>query len=103
MNRITRSVREIELDIKDLTSQLKPFIASTTNLSEKLNYISEEVKEPIAIAKDIVDDIRDRVEVILAFEEKMRKGVEGPVMKIIYSISGISNGINTFWNTYKKR
>jgi uncharacterized protein YoxC len=103
MNRITRSVKEIEIDIKDLSSQIKPLIASTTNLSEKLNYLSEEAKQPVMIAKDIMDDIKDRVEVILAFEEKIRTGVEGPVFKFLSSVLGINNGISAFWNTFKKR
>ncbi len=102
MSRITNSVKEIEIDIKDLTSQIKPLIASTTNLSEKLNYLSEEAKQPLSIAKEIVDDVKDRVDVILAFEEKLRNGVEGPVFKILNTISGINNGISTFWNTYKR-
>ena len=103
MNRITSSVKEIEIDLKDLTSQIKPLIASTTNLSEKLNYLSEEAKEPISVVKDIIEDVRDRVEVILAFEEKVRMGVEGPVFKFLNSVAGINNGINAFWNTYKRR
>jgi uncharacterized protein YoxC len=103
MNRITSSVKKIEVDIKDLTSQIKPLIASTTNLSEKLNYLSEEAKQPVAIARDIMEDVKDRVEVILAFEEKIRNGIEGPVLKFLTSISGINNGINAFWNRYKRR
>ena len=103
MNRFTRSVREIEIDIKELSSQIRPLIASTTNLSEKLIYLSEEAKQPVAIAKDIIEDIKDRVEVILAFEEKIRTGVEGPIFKFLSSVSGINNGISAFWNTYKRR
>ena len=103
MNRITKSVKEIEIDIKDLTSQIKPLIASTTNLSEKLNYLSEEALQPISIAKDIVESFKDRAETILSLEEKIRTGVEGPVTKFINSISGINNGISAFWNSYKRR
>ena len=101
--RITRSVTKIEIDIKDLTRQIKPLIASTTNLSEKLNFISDEAKQPIIIVKEIVEDIKDRIDVILEFEDKLRKGVEGPLTKILNSISGISNGINAFWDSYKRR
>ena len=101
--RITRSVNKIELDIKDLTRQIKPLIASTTNLSEKLNFISDEAKQPIIIVKEVVKDIKDRIDVILEFEEKLRKGVEGPLTKLLNSLSGISNGINAFWDSYKRR
>ena len=101
--RITRSVGKIEIDIRDITNQIKPLIASTTNLSEKLNFISDEAKKPIIIVKEVVEDIKDRINVILEFEEKLRKGVEGPLTKLLNSISGISNGINTFWDSYKRR
>src|ERR1035437_6720119 len=101
--RITRSVNKIEIDIKDLIDQIKPLIASTTNLSEKLNFISDEAKQPIIIVKEVVKDIKDRIDVILEFEEKLRRGVEGPLTKLLNSLSGISNGINAFWDTYKRR
>jgi uncharacterized protein YoxC len=101
--RITRSVNKIELDIKDLTNQIKPLIASTINLSEKLNFLSEEVKQPIIVVKEVIEDIKDRINVILEFEEKLIKGVKGPLTKLLNSLSGISNGINVFWNTYKRR
>ena len=101
--RITRSVSKIEIDIKDLTDQIKPLIASTTNLSEKLNIISDEAKQPIIIVKEVVEDIKDRIDVILEFEEKLRKGVEGPLSKLLNTVSGISNGINAFWDSYKRR
>ena len=101
--RITRSVGKIEIDIRDLTNQIKPLIASTTNLSEKLNFISDQAKQPISIVKELVEDIKDRINVALEFEDKLRKGVEGPLTKLLNSISGISNGINAFWDTYKRR
>jgi uncharacterized protein YoxC len=101
--RITRSVNKIELDIKDLTHQIKPLIASATNLSEKLNFISDEAKQPIIIVKEVVEDIKDRINVILEFEEKLIQGVNGPLTKLLNSISGISNGINAFWDSYKRR
>ena len=101
--RITRSIGKIEIDIRDLTNQIKPLIASTTNLSEKLNFISDEAKQPIIIVKEVVEDIKDRIDVILEFEDKLRKGVEGPLTKLLNSISGISNGINAFWDSYKRR
>ena len=101
--RITRSVGRIEIDIRDLTNQIKPLIASTTNLSEKLNFISDEAKQPIIIVKEVIEDIKDRIDVILDFEEKLRKGVEGPLSKFLNTLSGISNGLKAFWNSYGRR
>jgi uncharacterized protein YoxC len=102
-HRITRSVNKIQIDIKDFNDQIRPLIASTTGLSEKLNFISDKAKQPIIIVKEVVEDIKNRINVILEFEEKLRGGVEGPLTKLLNSISGISNGINAFWDTYKRR
>jgi uncharacterized protein YoxC len=103
IGRITKSVKEIEADIKDLSLQIKPLIASTTNLSEKLNYISEQAKGQLLTTKSIVDDFRDRADKILSLEEKIRHGIEEPVNTVTKNLSAIVNGINTFWNAYKNR
>jgi uncharacterized protein YoxC len=103
IGRITRSIKEIEADIKDLSLQIKPLIASTTNLSEKLNYITEQAKGQILTTKSIVDDFRDSADKILALEAKIRHGIEEPVNTVTKNLSAIVNGINTFWNAYKNR
>lgn len=103
LNRITKSVKEIETDIKDLTMQVKPLIASTTNLSERLNHISEQTKQPVAIIKEVVEDVKDRVDDILEFEDKIRKGLEGPVLNFVTNFSGFLNGVNAFWKAYKRK
>jgi uncharacterized protein YoxC len=103
VNRITSTVSKIEIDIKALTEEIKPLIDSTTKLSEKISEISYEAKQPVIIVKEVIEDIRDRINLILDFEEKLRMGVEGPLSKLLNSLSGISNGINTFWATYKRR
>jgi uncharacterized protein YoxC len=100
---ITGSVKKIESDIRDLSEQIKPLIASTTNLSEKLNFLSEEAKQPIILVKEVVEDIKDRINTILDFEEKIRRGVEGPVSKLFNSLSGINNAVNAFWDSYRRR
>ena len=100
---ITRSVGKIEIEIRDITDQIKPLIASTTNLSEKLNFISDEAKQPIIIVKEVVEDIKNRIDVILEFEEKLRKGVEGPLTKFLNTLSGIRNGLKAFGNSYGRR
>ncbi len=103
IGRITKSIKEIEIDMKDISLQLKPLIASTTNLSEKLNKLSEEAKKPISAINDIAEDIKDRVDTVLAFEEKLREGIEEPASRLIRSLSAIANGVNAFWNAYRRR
>ena len=102
LRKITKSFNEIQMDVKGLSDQLKPLIASTTELSEKLNTLSDEIHEPVQTAKSIVDDIRTRVDTILEYEEKLRGGFEGSVSGLIRNLSALANGVNTFWNTFRK-
>jgi uncharacterized protein YoxC len=100
LNRITKSVKAIQDDIKDLSFQVKPLIASTTNLSEKLNQITDKAMEPIDTAREIVVEVRQRVDQILSFEERLREGIEKPASDLINTLTAVSNGVKTFWNAY---
>jgi uncharacterized protein YoxC len=101
-NRITKSVSSIEANIKNLVEEIKPLIETTTALSNNINDITESAKSQVDVAKSIVTDVKDRVDLILGFEEKIREGVEGPVIGLIKNLSAITRGIETFWKTYKK-
>jgi len=103
LNRVTKSVKGIEDNLKDISTQIKPLISSTTFLSEKLNYISEEIKEQVYIGKNIVTEVKDRVDTILDLEEKIRGGFESSIFDLIKNLSAVSNGVSAFWNAFKKK
>ena len=86
-----------------MSLQVKPLIASTTNLSEKLNKLSENAKQPVMMVSEIAGDIKNRIDTVLAFEEKLREGIEEPANRLIHSLSAIANGVNAFWNAYRRR
>jgi len=101
-NRITKSISSIEGNIKNLVEEIKPLLESTTALSNNINGITESAKSQVDMTKGIVADVKDRVDLILGYEEKIREGVEGPVIGLIKNLSAITKGIETFWKTYKK-
>lgn len=96
LNRITKSIKNIESDIK-------PLLTSTTNLSEKFNDITAKANEQTDVVKNIIGDVKDHVDKILSLEEKMRRGIEDPVSDIVKNLSAVVNGANTFWSTYKDK
>jgi hypothetical protein len=55
------------------------------------------------LSKRLLKISKTELNVILEFEEKLRKGVEGPLTKFLNSVSGINNGISAFWDSYKRR
>ncbi len=101
-NRITKSITRIENNLDNVTAEIKPLIESTTALSNNINEITEGAKDQLDISKRIITDVKDRVDLILNYEEKIREGVEGPVFGLIKNLSAISKGIDTFWKTFKK-
>ena len=103
LNRITRSIKDIQSEIQNFTSEIKPLIASSTNLSEKLNHLSNEAGNQLNVTKGIVNKFDERVDTILELEEKVREGFAGPVLDLIKSLSAITNGVSAFWNAYKKK
>lgn len=100
--KITKSFEEIKNDVKELASDLKPLIASTTELSEKLSNITSEARGQMQMTRDMVMNVKHRIDMILGFEERIRRGIEEPVLGLVRNVSAIVNGANAFWNSYKK-
>ncbi|MCH8941429.1 MAG: hypothetical protein IIA48_03160 [Bacteroidetes bacterium] len=101
--RITKSFNQIKDEVKKISSKLDPFIESMTELSNRINEISESVKEPVELVRTTVNDVKNRVDAILNFEAKLRKGVEEPVFRLIRALTAIVNGIEAFWKNYNKK
>ncbi len=102
LSQITKAIRGIEAQVEQISDELKPFISSTKELSERLNEITDEAKGQLATTRNIVTKVDDRVDTILELEEKIRGGFEGNVLSILKSLSAIANGITAFWSAFKR-
>ena len=69
--RITKSFNQIKDEVKKISSKLDPFIESMTELSNRINEISDSVKEPVELVRTTVNDVKNRVDAILNFEAKL--------------------------------
>jgi uncharacterized protein YoxC len=101
LQRITKSFSRLENEMKEVSDQAKPLIASLNSFSEKISGIADVAKDQVNVVKDIISDVKEHADKILELEEKVRRGIEDPVSDLIKNLSAIVNGINTFWNTYK--
>lgn len=100
--KITKSFEEIKNDVRELAAEMKPLIESATQLSEKLSNITSEARGQMQTTRDVVMNIKHRVDMILGFEERIRRGIEEPILGLVRNVSAIVNGVNAFWNSYKK-
>ena len=102
LGKITRSIEFLQRDISKLSDRLEPLVTSLSELTTKLSDISDQAKGQLETTKGIVFKVKNRVETILEFEEKIRAGIDGPISGLLNQIKAISNGVNTFLNYLKK-
>lgn len=100
---IVKSVHSISLNLERSLFKLNPLIESTIELSEKINYITSEVKSQLQMARSMVSDVRERVDKILITETKIRNGIENTVMPIVKNINAVSVGVGSFWKNFKRK
>jgi len=102
LGKITKSIQDLQKDISDLSDKLEPLVFSLADLTSKLNDLSDQAKRQLEATKGIVFSVKDRVDTILKFEEKIRAGIDGPISGFLTQIKAISNGVSTFLNYLKK-
>jgi archaellum component FlaC len=102
LGKITRSIQDLQKDISDLSDRVEPLVSSLSDLTSKLSDLSDQAKRQLEATKGIVFSVRDRVEKILEFEEKIRDGINGPVSGFLNQLRAISNGVSTFLSYLKK-
>ncbi len=103
LNKIVKSVQSVDKNIKELTTNLKPLIQSSLELSENLSRITSDAKEQLKISRSVINDVRERADKILNFESKVRNGIEDAIMPLVNNLNAIGKGIDTFWRSFKRK
>jgi predicted PurR-regulated permease PerM len=102
LGKITKSIQALQKDISDLSDRLEPLVFSLSDLTSKLSDLSDSAKKQLEATKGIVFSVKNRVDAILKFEEKIRAGIDGPISGFLTQLKAISNGVSTFLNYLKK-
>ena len=103
LNKIVKSVQSVNVNIQELTTNLKPLIQSTRELSDNLNKITSDVKDHLEVSRSIISDFRERADKILNIENKIRSGVEDAVMPFVQNLHAIGKGFESFWRNFKNK
>jgi predicted PurR-regulated permease PerM len=102
LGKITKSIQALQKDISDLSDKIEPLVFSLSDLTSKLSDLSDSAKKQLEATKGIVFSVKNRVDTILKFEEKIRAGIDGPISGFLTQLKAISNGVSTFLNYLKK-
>ncbi len=103
LNKIVKSVQSINTNIQDLSTNLKPLIQTSIELSANLNKMTSKATEQLDISKSIVSDFRERADRLLSIEDKIRSGVEDTVMPFVKNLNAVGKGVETFWRNFKNK
>lgn len=102
INKISKSVQSISENFKEALYKLEPLIDSSFILSEKLLRISDEVESQLQFSKKIIYDIKERIDILLNIETKIRSRIENTIMPAAKKISAVKKGFEAFWKSYNK-
>jgi uncharacterized protein YoxC len=94
LGKITNSITELQKNLTGLSVQITPIVNNVTDLTEKFNVVAEELKQPVNDVVGLIEQIKERVDIIFDAEEKIRHN-------LVAGVSGVYNGVRTFWETYK--
>lgn len=103
VNKIVKSVQAINKNLNELSTNLKPLLDSTTELSDNLNKFTAEAKNQLGISRSILNDFRDRADKLLSFEDKIRSGVEDAVLPLFKNLRAVGVGVESFWRNFKNK
>lgn len=103
LNRIVKSVQSVNQNVEELTASLKPLIQSSLELSENLSHITSDAKDQLRISRSVINDVRERADKILNFENKIRTGLEDAIIPLVNNLNAVGKGIETFWRSFKSK
>lgn len=103
LNIIVKSVQSVDQNIKELTANLKPLIQSSLELSDNLSKITSDAKDQLRISRTVINDVRERADKILNFENRIRTGLEDAILPLVNNLNAVGKGIETFWRSFKSK
>jgi uncharacterized protein YoxC len=103
LNKIVKSVQSVDQNIKELTANLKPLIQSSLELSDNLSKITSDAKDQLRISRTVINDVRERADKILNFENRIRTGLEDAILPLVNNLNAVGKGIETFWRSFKSK
>jgi len=68
-------------------------MANVSELTQKIASIAENAEDQIQTSKNIVQSVKNRVDTILSLEERVRGGIEGPLMTLVITENTSCNNV----------
>ena len=100
---VTVKIEEMSVQVKDLKTTVNPAVDKIQEMTENINGVFSKVRDNIDVLSGVVEKVKDTTDNIIEFEQRIQSKIEPPVMDTINTISAVSTGVKTFFDTYKSR
>lgn len=100
---VRRTVKEAEKILESVRMQIVPVSHDLTLLSGEVNGILQSVHRQVEKMEDSLTTVREGAERLREFEEEVLHRFEAPLFELATLASGISRGVETFFQVLLRR
>lgn len=87
----------------DLKTKIEPALIKFGDLTENVNGVFSKINDNVEILGTVVEKVKDTADNIIEFEKKVQSQIEPPVMETLNTISAVSIGLKTFFDSFKEK
>ena len=95
--RLQKIFANIQRDISEVTSKAIPVFTNLDAITTKVRTIAEGMKDEFDSVRYSLQSLRDMVDSIVDFEQRIQGKIEEPIMDSVSSFSGLVKGVKTFF------
>lgn len=96
--RITRAVEALQQSVKQVSDQINPLLESLNTLSRSLKVLSDDLKMQLSKTNWVIDQVKTKVEGLVAFEKKVKETIENPAQNIINVVLQLKDKLKSFFS-----
>ena len=96
--RLRGVLTNLERNMKLFADRAIPVLENIEDITSKFKTVAASVEQEVGAIKESMGAIRQIAENILNFERRVQDRIETPVMEAVTVITGIINGIHTFFD-----
>jgi uncharacterized protein YoxC len=100
---IRKTVKNAEITLKSVNQNLPGILTNIDEITTNITQVTQSVHQNIDGLKEVVNKIHLVADDIVQFEQTIRQEIEPPILNTLGTLSGISKGIRTFMDIWRRK
>jgi uncharacterized protein YoxC len=103
LRKSTTAIERLQEDVHQMKEKIDPVLSNLNSISDNIVSVTNSIDNQVSTLGNLVDQIKDKIEGLLNIDKKIKDSIENsPIAELYRKINGVSKGISTFWETYKR-